>query len=64
MGNSSQIAVMGLGNLLLQDEGVGIHAIRILQNNYAFDPSISIIDGGTSGFDLLPFFKVTLLKSE
>lgn len=57
MGNSNQIAVIGLGNLLLQDEGAGIHAIRSLQNNYIFDPQISIIDGGTSGFDLLPFFE-------
>jgi len=57
MGNNNQIAVIGLGNLLLQDEGVGIHAIRILQNNYTFNPQISLIDGGTSGFDLLPFFE-------
>ena len=41
----------------MQDEGVGIHALRVLQETYKFEPEIDIIDGGTSGLDLLPFFR-------
>lgn len=51
------VVVLGLGNLLMEDEGVGIHALRTLQEEYSFEPQIELIDGGTSGLDLLPFFK-------
>lgn len=40
----------------MQDEGVGIHALRALQDSCRFEPEIELVDGGTSGLDLLPFF--------
>lgn len=46
------IAVLGIGNLILSDEGFGIHVIRAL-NNYKFDPPIKLIDGGTAGTSLI-----------
>jgi hydrogenase maturation protease len=54
--SSHNVVVLGLGNLLLQDEGVGIHALRYLQSNYEFEPEVELVDGGTSGLDLLQFF--------
>jgi hydrogenase maturation protease len=58
------IAVIGIGNLLLTDDGVGVHAIRKLTEEYEFpEPdchtgrSVSLIDGGTKGLDLLPLFE-------
>lgn len=50
-------AVMGLGNILLKDEGVGVHAIRAIRERYSFSPEVEIIDGGTLGLDLLHFFE-------
>jgi hydrogenase maturation protease len=49
------VVVLGLGNILLGDDGTGIHVIRRL----ASDPSpeiasARIVDGGTLGLDLLP----------
>ncbi len=55
--SSPDVVVLGLGNLLMQDEGVGIHALRALQSTYRFEPEIEFVDGGTSGLDLLPFFR-------
>lgn len=55
--SSPDVVILGLGNLLMEDEGVGIHALRVLQSNYHFEPEIELIDGGTSGLDLLPFFR-------
>lgn len=52
-----KIAVLGLGNILLSDEGVGVHAVNALKNKYIFSPGIEIIDGGTMGLDLLPLFQ-------
>ncbi|MFH1853119.1 MAG: HyaD/HybD family hydrogenase maturation endopeptidase [Candidatus Neomarinimicrobiota bacterium] len=50
------ILVLGLGNILLQDEGVGVRAVASLSNNFRFRPQIDIVDGGTAGLDLLPEF--------
>ncbi len=55
--NQSNIAVLGIGNLIMQDEGIGIHIIRKLENEYTFQPEIELIDGGTSGSELYGFFE-------
>ncbi len=52
-----KVTLIGLGNLLLQDEGVGIHAIRAIEAGYQADPGLEIVDGGTSGLDLLPYIE-------
>lgn len=44
--------VLGVGNLLLKDEGVGVHAVRVLADR-SLPPGVEVIDGGTAGFDLL-----------
>ncbi len=49
--------VIGVGNILMQDEGVGPKVAEILRNNYTFYPEIEIIDGGTLGLDLLPYIE-------
>jgi len=48
---------MGLGNLLLRDEGIGIHAIRALEARYLTPPGLEIVDGATAGLDLLPYIE-------
>ena len=47
------ILVLGLGNLLMQDDGFGPRMVELLQG-YALPPEVSLIDGGTLGLDLLP----------
>jgi hydrogenase maturation protease len=43
-----KIVVVGLGNLLLRDEGVGIHLVRALDKGDLGYSNVDIIDGGTS----------------
>lgn len=45
------ILILGLGNLLLGDEGVGVHLARRLQSR-PLPPEVEVIDGGTGGFEL------------
>lgn len=45
--------VLGIGNLLLRDEGVGIHVVKALAG-HQFPPDVEVIDGATAGCDLLP----------
>ena len=49
--------VVGVGNVLFKDEGIGIYASKFLQQNYEFDDSLEIIDGGTLGFKLMTYFQ-------
>lgn len=50
-----KVAVIGVGNILFCDEGVGVYASRYLRENYRFTPSIEIVDGGTLGFNLMEY---------
>ncbi|RIK36484.1 MAG: hydrogenase 2 maturation endopeptidase [Chloroflexi bacterium] len=47
------VLVLGLGNLLLSDEGVGVHAVEALRRHGALPAGVELVDGGTSGMDLL-----------
>jgi len=49
---NSKIAVIGIGNLLLMDEGIGVHTINELEK-HDLPESIEIYDGGTGGFKLI-----------
>jgi len=42
-----RIVIIGVGNLLMKDEGIGIHAVQALQE-IDLPPDVKIIDGGTS----------------
>lgn len=48
--------VLGVGNLLMGDEGIGVVAIRHLEN-LGFGECAELVDGGTSGFHLLGLFR-------
>jgi hydrogenase maturation protease len=52
-----EAGVLGIGNLLLRDEGFGVHLIRYLEARYVFPDMVSLMDGGTSGIFLAPFFE-------
>jgi hydrogenase maturation protease len=49
------VTIMGLGNILMMDEGVGVHTVKVFQERYAVPDYVEIIDGGAAGLDLLPF---------
>lgn len=45
--------VLGVGNLIVSDEAVGIHVIQQLDQRYHLPEDVQILDGGTLGMDLL-----------
>jgi len=53
---SRKTVILGLGNLLMGDEGVGVHVVRELKK-LDLPPGIEPADGGTAAFDLLPILK-------
>lgn len=53
---AADILVLGVGNLLVGDEGVGVHALRLLEQE-AWPPHVRLVDGGTGGFHLLDLLR-------
>lgn len=47
------ILVLGIGNVLLQDEGAGVRALEVFQKRYGVPDGVELLDGGTSGIELL-----------
>jgi hydrogenase maturation protease len=53
----AETLVLGLGNILLTDEGVGVRVVERLLEQYRFPESVRVMDGGTLGLDLLPYLE-------
>ena len=51
-GKGGRILVLGLGNILLKDEGVGVHVVERLQT-LDLPGNVEVIDGGTAGLNVL-----------
>lgn len=45
--------VLGVGNIILADEGVGVRVIEALERDYVMPPGVSVIDAGTSSMEML-----------
>ncbi len=50
--SAGRILVLGLGNILLKDEGIGVHVAQKLQQ-MTLPYNVEVIDGGTAGLDVL-----------
>ncbi len=59
MENKAYITVLGVGNILLTDEGLGVHIINELAAEYKDMSHVQFIDGGTMGMELLGYMRDT-----
>ena len=50
--DAKDILILGIGNILLQDEGIGVHAVREMEKS-EWPSSIHLLNGGTGGFHIL-----------
>lgn len=51
--------VLGIGNLLWGDEGLGVRAVWAFQEQFHLPEGVTIMDGGTQGLSLTPFIQET-----
>lgn len=49
------ISVVGVGNIIMQDEGFGVRVAEYLQSQTDYPDFVQILDGGTLGMDLMPY---------
>jgi hydrogenase maturation protease len=52
------LLVLGLGNVLLQDDGIGGAAISLLLDRFTVPAGVRVFDGGTLGLSLLPYLEM------
>ena len=48
-----RILVLGVGNILFTDEGIGVRVVEHLQEAYTFSDNVTLMDGGTLGTKLM-----------
>ena len=51
--DQSQITILGIGNILLTDEGFGVRVIEKLFDDYEFPDNVAVVEGGVLGIHLL-----------
>ncbi|MFZ2197624.1 MAG: hydrogenase maturation protease, partial [Thermodesulfovibrionales bacterium] len=49
------VLVLGIGNVLMTDDSVGIRVINELERRYRFPENVELLDGGTSGIELFSY---------
>ncbi|MFP3980329.1 MAG: HyaD/HybD family hydrogenase maturation endopeptidase [Desulfobacterales bacterium] len=49
----SQITILGVGSILMTDEGFGVRVIQALDRRFDFPENVSVVDGGVLGLNLL-----------
>jgi hydrogenase maturation protease len=52
-----EILILGIGNYLMGDEGIGVHVAEALLE-MPLPPHVDVLDGGTGGFHLLEYFEL------
>lgn len=55
MDEKRRILVLGVGNILYTDEGVGVRCVEKLENEYEFSDNVTLVDGGTLGMRLMDY---------
>jgi hydrogenase maturation protease len=59
MTESKPIRILGIGNVLCTDDGLGPYAVKVLEAEYLVPEGVEIVDLGTPGIDLTPFLADT-----
>ena len=49
----AKVLVLGIGNILLQDEGIGVRVVEELQRRFHIPSEVEVLDGGTAGMALI-----------
>ena len=52
-----KIALIGIGNIMFHDEGLGAYLVTYIEKNYEIPENLSIVEGGTLGFALMTYYQ-------
>jgi hydrogenase maturation protease len=54
---NKKYALIGIGNIMFSDDGLGIYAAEYIRRNYETTENLTILDGGGLGFTLMTYFQ-------
>ncbi len=54
---SKNIALIGMGNIVFHDEGLGTYLAKYLETNYEIPSNLIVVDGGILGFKLMSYYQ-------
>lgn len=52
-----KVALIGIGNIMFYDEGLGAYLVLYIEKNYDIPSNLTIVEGGTLGFDLMNYYQ-------
>ena len=55
MNQNKKTLIIGAGNILLSDEGVGVRIVEKMEQGVPLPPQVTLLDGGTAGYALLDY---------
>lgn len=53
----SKIALIGIGNIMFHDEGLGAYLVKYIEENYHIPECLTVVEGGTLGFNLMTYYQ-------
>ena len=65
--NYEKVALIGIGNIMFHDEGLGAYLVKYIELNYKPHPKLTIVEGSNLGFTLMTYYqeydKIILVSS-
>ena len=55
--NDEKVALIGIGNIMFHDEGMGAYLVKYIEENYEVHPKLTLVEGGTLGFTLMTYYQ-------
>ena len=55
--NYEKVALIGIGNIMFHDEGLGAYLSKYIEENYDIPTNLTIVEGGTLGFSLMTYYQ-------
>ena len=52
-----KIALIGIGNIMFHDEGLGAYLVKYIEENYQVPDNLLVLEGGTLGFGLMTYYQ-------
>lgn len=53
----NNIALIGIGNIMFHDEGLGAYLVKYIEENYHIPDNLTVVEGGTLGFSLMTYYQ-------
>jgi len=52
-----KLALIGIGNIMFHDEGLGAYLVKYIEKNYEIPENLTVVEGGTLGFTLMTYYQ-------